>query len=108
MARITLRQAAAWCGGSVAEEFENIVFEGANIDSRQIEAGQLFVALEGVRDCIDDGIPVKGYCHWSLLDNFEWQKGFSMTFGLIAVARKSQTRFPKESLTFLGRCFSNQ
>ena len=50
MARITLRQAAAWCGGSVAEEFENIVFEGANIDSRQIEAGQLFVALEGVRD----------------------------------------------------------
>ena len=50
MARITLRQAAAWCGGTVAAEFENIVFEGANIDSRLIEEGQLFVALEGVRD----------------------------------------------------------
>ena len=75
-------------------------------DSRRVE----FIrrALEGVQSCIEDGIPVKGYCHWSLLDNFEWQKGFSMTFGLIAVDRKSQTRFPKESLTFLGRCFSNQ
>ena len=50
MDRITLGQAAAWCGGSVAPEFENIAFLGANMDSRKIEAGQLFVALEGVRD----------------------------------------------------------
>jgi len=59
-------------------------------------------ALEGVRGCIADGIPIKGYCHWSLLDNFEWQKGFSMTFGLIAVDRATQRRIPKESLRFLG------
>ena len=59
-------------------------------------------ALEGVRCCVDDGIPVKGYCYWSLLDNFEWQKGFSMTFGLIAVDRSSQTRYPKESLAVLA------
>ena len=69
-------------------------------DSRRVE----FIrrALEGVHGCIEDGIPVKGYCHWSLLDNFEWQKGFSMTFGLIAVDRKTQTRYPKESLAYLG------
>ena len=69
-------------------------------DSRRVE----FIrrALEGVRGCIRDGIPVKSYCHWSLLDNFEWQKGFSMTFGLIAVDRKTQTRYPKESLAYLG------
>ena len=69
-------------------------------DSRRVE----FIrrALAGVQSCIDDGIPVKGYCHWSLLDNFEWQKGFSMTFGLIAVDRKTQTRYPKESLAYLG------
>ena len=51
-----------------------------------------------------DGLPVKGYFYWSLLDNFEWQKGFAMQFGLIAVDRAhGQTRAPKPSLVFLGR-----
>lgn len=50
MSVITLRQAAAWCGGSVAPEYEKVAFFGANMDSRKIEKGQLFVALEGVRD----------------------------------------------------------
>ena len=69
-------------------------------DTRRIE----FIrrALQGVESCIADGIPVKGYLHWSLLDNFEWQKGFSMTFGLIAVDRTTQTRHPKPSLAYLG------
>ena len=69
-------------------------------DERRVE----FIrrALKGVENCVRDGIPVKGYCHWSLMDNFEWQKGFGMTFGLIAVDRKSQKRIPKESLAFLG------
>ena len=59
-------------------------------------------AMKGIEGCIEDGIPVLGYCHWSLMDNFEWQKGFSMTFGLIAVDRTTQTRLPKPSLEFLG------
>lgn len=69
-------------------------------DTRRVE----FIrrALTGVQNCITDGIPVKGYCYWSLLDNFEWQKGYSMTFGLIAVDRKTQTRYPKASLAYLG------
>ena len=59
-------------------------------------------ALSGVENCINDGIPVKGYCYWSLMDNFEWQKGFGITFGLIAVDRSTQERTPKESLSYLG------
>ena len=69
-------------------------------DTRRVEF--ICRALSGVQSCINDGIPVKGYCYWSLLDNFEWQKGYSMTFGLIAVDRKTQTRYPKESLAYLG------
>lgn len=60
-------------------------------------------AAAGVAACIQDGIPVIGYCYWSLLDNFEWQKGFSMTFGLTAVDRSSMERTPKPSLAFLGK-----
>lgn len=89
----------------VAEDFkgELIVTENGIAtadDSRRVE----FIrrALLGVQNCIADGLPVRGYFHWSLLDNFEWQKGYSMTFGLIAVDRTTQTRFPKESLSFLG------
>lgn len=59
-------------------------------------------AVEGIQGCIADGLPVKGYLYWSLLDNFEWQKGYSMTFGLIAVDRATQVRHPKESLAVLG------
>jgi beta-glucosidase len=69
-------------------------------DTQRVEF--LRVALEGVKRCVDDGLPVKGYCYWSLLDNFEWQLGFAKTSGLIAVERPSQKRFPKESLSVLG------
>ncbi|MDR2617275.1 MAG: family 1 glycosylhydrolase [Treponema sp.] len=69
-------------------------------DSRRIEF--LRRALAGVKNCVDDGLPVKGYCCWSLLDNFEWQQGFAITFGLIAVDRKTQRRLPRASLEFLG------
>lgn len=59
-------------------------------------------AMEGVNNCRKDNIPVLGYFYWSLLDNFEWQKGYSMTFGLIAVDRTNQKRYPKKSLEYLG------
>ena len=50
MSRITLKQAAEWCGGRVEEKYENVTFYGANIDSRNLLPGQLFVALKGARD----------------------------------------------------------
>ena len=50
MAEITLKQAAAWCGGHVDEKYENVVFFGANNDTRTIKPGQLFVVLQGARD----------------------------------------------------------
>ncbi len=50
MGRITLEQAAAWCGGTIDSRYKDITFFGAANDSRKIEAGQLFVALQGERD----------------------------------------------------------
>ena len=50
MARITLRDAAQWCGGTVEEKYEDVVFDGAGNDTRSLQPGQLFIALQGVRD----------------------------------------------------------
>lgn len=90
---------------AVATEFpgELIVTENGiatGDDNRRCEF--IKEAISGIQDCIDEGIPVKGYMYWSLLDNFEWQKGYSKTFGLIAVDRKTQKRYPKNSLKVLG------
>jgi beta-glucosidase len=49
-----------------------------------------------------DGIDVRGYLHWSALDNYEWASGFRPTFGLIGVDRSTFERHPKPSLAWLG------
>ena len=59
MGKITLRQAAAWCGGTVEEKYADVEFLGATNDTRRLQPGQLFVALQGVRDgheFIDDAM----------------------------------------------------
>ena len=50
MATITLKQAAAWCGGYVEEKYENVEFLGASNDTRVLKPGQLFIVLQGARD----------------------------------------------------------
>lgn len=44
-----------------------------------------------------DGVPMRGYFVWSLLDNFEWARGYTMRFGLIHVAYATQKRLMKQS-----------
>lgn len=90
----------------VAEEFKGelmVTENGIAVDDDQIRIDFIDKALEGVVRCINDEIPVTAYCYWSLLDNFEWQKGYSMTFGLIAVDRTTQKRIPKDSLYHIGK-----
>ncbi len=50
MGTITLQQAALWCGGQVDPKYKDVVFLGANNDTRVLQPGQLFVALHGARD----------------------------------------------------------
>ena len=69
-------------------------------DTRRVEYVRR--ALEGVRRCLDDGVPVPGYCYWSALDNFEWAFGYGPTFGLIGVDRETQQRTPRPSAHWLG------
>ena len=50
MASISLQQAVLWCGGSIDPKYKDITFQGANIDSRKLQPGQLFVAIKAARD----------------------------------------------------------
>jgi beta-glucosidase len=53
--------------------------------------------LREVRRAITDGVDIKGYFVWSLLDNFEWGEGFSKRFGLVHVDYATQKRTIKDS-----------
>ncbi len=59
-------------------------------------------ALTGLAAAIADGVDVRGYLHWSFLDNFEWMSGYAMTFGLVAVDRTTFARIVKPSARRLG------
>lgn len=89
----------------VAKEFKGELVVTENGMATEDDSRRCVFLKEAVASVLAakaDGIPVTGYMCWSLLDNFEWQAGYSKTFGLIAVDRKTQTRTPKESLYVLG------
>ena len=94
----TIRRAWEVTGGVPIVVTENGI--GTDDDRERIE----FVsrALPGVLACLADGIDVRGYVYWSLLDNFEWIFGYRPTFGLVTVDRATQRRTPKPSARWLG------
>jgi beta-glucosidase len=73
---------------------------GHEDDTRRI--AYVTEALEGVGRCLADGIDVRGYFYWSLLDNFEWALGYGPKFGLVSVTRDTFVRTPKPSAAWLG------
>jgi beta-glucosidase len=62
--------------------------------------------IEACRQAVADGLPLKGYFIWTLMDNFEWAYGFSRRFGLVHVDYATQTRTVKESGRWLRKFLS--
>jgi pimeloyl-ACP methyl ester carboxylesterase len=67
---------------------------GIGTDDDEQRVRYVRTALEGVLDCLADGIDVVGYTYWSLMDNFEWTEGFAPRFGLFRVDYKTLERRP--------------
>jgi beta-glucosidase len=93
----TIRYAHAATGKPIYVTENGVATED---DTRRV--AYIKIALQGVKACLADGVPVKSYIHWSLMDNFEWVFGYGPKFGLVAVDRATQLRTPKPSATYLG------
>jgi beta-glucosidase len=79
---------------------DGLDFDGHVRDERRIR--YLSDHISEVHRAMDDGVPVKGYFHWSLMDNFEWAHGYGQRFGLVYVDFETQKRTIKDS----GRWFA--
>ena len=73
---------------------------GSTDDGQRVEYVRR--ALLGVARCLADGLDVRSYFYWSLLDNFEWLFGYGPRFGLVEVDRATQRRTVKPSGRWLG------
>jgi beta-glucosidase len=80
---------------------DGVDFDGRVRDERRIR--YLRDHLAQVQRAIQAGVPLKGYFHWTLMDNFEWAFGYRMRFGLVYVDYATQKRIIKDS----GRWYKN-
>jgi beta-glucosidase len=76
---------------------------GMSTPDDTLRAGFIEPALAGLLDLIDQGVPVLGYLHWTLLDNFEWIFGYDFQLGLHEVDRQTFARTPKPSAAVYAR-----
>lgn len=72
-----------------------VALDGKAHDPQRIDF--LHRHLRELRRAIADGVDVRGYFHWSILDNFEWAEGYKERFGLVHVDYATQKRTPKDS-----------
>lgn len=75
--------------------YDDPVINGRCDDPRRID--YLDLHLRALRDAIDEGVDVRGYFQWSLLDNFEWALGYDKRFGLVHVDFRTLERTPRAS-----------
>ncbi|ATI33314.1 beta-glucosidase [Rhodococcus sp. H-CA8f] len=78
------------CSFHDAPDAAGVVEDEARIDYHDAH-------LRALRSAMDDGVDVRGYFVWSLLDNFEWAAGYQERFGLVHVDFDTQKRTPKTS-----------
>jgi beta-glucosidase len=82
-----------------------------SLDGKVHDAGRvdyLRRCLLELSRAVKDGVPVEGYYHWSLLDNFEWAEGYRQRFGLVHVDYATQRRTPKDSFELYRRVIASQ
>lgn len=76
---------------------------GVGTEDDALRASFIPAALADLKLAMDDGVPVIGYCHWSLIDNFEWIFGYKPKFGLASFDPVTFERKAKPSAMVYGK-----
>ena len=92
-----VRYAHAACGKPVL-----VTEHGLATNDDRLRCDLIAASLIELLEAIDKGVPILGYCHWSLIDNFEWERGYKLRFGLASVDHATFVRTPKPSAAVLG------
>jgi beta-glucosidase len=94
----------AACRDAWAETQTPIVVTESGIATADDTRRAAFIraALESVQGAMADGVDIRGYVYWTLLDNYEWMSGYAPTFGLVGVDRRTLARVIKPSAVTLG------
>ena len=74
---------------------DRVSLDGEVHDPLRIDFLQRY--LSALSQALADGADVRGYFHWSIMDNFEWAEGYKQRFGLVHVDYETQKRTPKDS-----------
>jgi beta-glucosidase len=90
--------------GFAVKDEDSMPLEQALNDTDRIHyfEGTTRVLLQAMHE---DGVDIKAYFPWSLLDNFEWADGYVTRFGLTYVDYDTQKRYPKQSAHFVSKWF---
>jgi beta-glucosidase len=95
-----------WMTESGLSTRDQVSLDGRVHDPQRIDYMQR--TLLELRRAMHDGVPVKGYMAWSLLDNFEWADGYKQRFGLVYVDYENQRRIPKDSFDWYARVIATR
>lgn len=110
MSEMLLRMKAEWPVPAIYITENGAAFpdeiKAGRVDDRD-RIDYLAQYLAEVRRAMAEGVPVKGYFVWSLLDNFEWSEGYRQRFGIVHVDFPTQKRTPKASTDWFRRVIEN-
>jgi beta-glucosidase len=108
-----LRQVLGWLHATYAPDAIVVTENGAafpeldHLDGQAVDDTQrrayLAAHVAAAARALDDGVPLTGYFAWSLLDNFEWEKGYGQRFGIVRVDYRTLRRSLKASGTWYGK-----
>ena len=97
-----------WLRFGLVNVFDGLILLGLLVTLLPSRVDYFRTHLRAIHAAIEQGVDLRGYCAWSLMDNLEWSLGFSKRFGIVHVDFETQQRTLKDSAHFYARVIASQ